>query len=43
MGGNEKTPLNMIRMCQMEVLPSKALDMGENLHLTIDYLLKNEY
>ena len=42
-GGNEETPLIVIRPCRMEVLLSRALDMNGSPHLIIGYLLKGEH
>ena len=41
-GSNKETPLSAVRMYEMEILPSKALDMNESVHLTIDYVLRGE-
>ena len=39
-GGDEETPLSVVRPCGMEVPPSEALDISGSPHLTIGYLLK---
>ena len=41
-GGGAKTPLRAITLCRMGVLPNGALNMSESLHLTINYLLRDE-
>ena len=33
----------MVRLCEMGVPPSEALDMIESPHLTIGYLLRDKY
>ena len=38
----KKTPISAVKLCEMEVLSSEALDKSEILHLTIDYLLRGE-
>ena len=40
MGGDEETLFSMIRVCGMGVPPTRALNMSERPHLTIDYLLQ---
>ena len=42
-GGGEKTPLSTVRLYEMEIPPSEALDMSGSLHLTIGYLLRIGY
>ena len=42
-GGGEEIPLSAVRLCRMKVSPNACLDMSGSLHLTIGYLLKNEY
>ena len=42
-GGSEEIPLSVIRLYRMEVPAIGALDMNGSLHLTIGFLLKNEY
>ena len=43
MHGNGETPLSKIRMHEMGITLSIALDMCGSLHLTILYLLRVEY
>ena len=40
--GGGGTPLSAVRLCRMDIIPKKALDMYGSLHLTIPYLLKGE-
>ena len=42
MSGSEEKPLNVIRPCGMEISLNKVLDTRESLHLTMDYLLRDE-
>ena len=39
-GSGEETPLSTVRLCEMGVPPSEALDMSGSLHLIIGYLLR---
>ena len=41
--GSNDTPLNIIKLYRMEVLPSEVLDISGSLHLIIGYLLRDEY
>ena len=41
--GNEKTSLNAVWLCRMEVPPNGALDLNGSLHLIIGYLLKGDH
>ena len=38
MGGGEETQLSTIRLFEMKVLQSEALDMNQSPHLIIDYM-----
>ena len=40
--GGGGAPLSAVRLCEMGVIPSKALDMYGSLYLTISYLLRGE-
>ena len=42
MGSSEKTLLNVLRSCRMEVPSNGALDMNVSPHLTIGYLLRSK-
>ena len=42
MHGGVGTLLSAIRPCGMDIIPKKALDMYESLHLIIPYLLRGE-
>ena len=42
MHGSGGIPLSVVRLCGMDVIPRKALDMYGSLHLTIPYLLRGE-
>ena len=42
MHGRSGTPPSAVRLCGMDITPSKALDMYRSLHLIIPYLLRNE-
>ena len=42
MGDSRETPLNVVRLYVMEILPSGALDISRSLHLIISYLLKDK-
>ena len=42
MDGDEETPLSIVRMCKIGVLPSRALDMSGSMYVTITYLLRGE-
>ena len=42
MHGGGETPLSAVRLCEMGVIPKKALDMYGSPHLTIPYLLMGE-
>ena len=42
MHGGGGTALSAVRLCGMDVISRKVLDMYGSLHLTIPYLLRNE-
>ena len=42
MHGGSGTPPSAVRLCGMDVIPRKALDMYGSPHLTIPYLLRAE-
>ena len=42
MHGDGGTSLSTVRLCGMDVIPRKALDMYGSPHLTISYLLRDE-
>ena len=42
MHGGGGTPLSVVRLCGMDVTPSKTLDMYGSLNLTIPYLLRGD-
>ena len=42
MHGSSETPLTAVRLCGMDVIRRKALDMYGSPHLTILYLLRGE-
>ena len=37
-GGGEETPLSVVRLCKIGVLPRGAVNMNESPHLFISYL-----
>ena len=41
--GGKETPLSAVRSCGMGVSLNKALDMNRSLHLSICFLLRDEY
>ena len=42
MSGGVETPLSVVRPCEMGIPPIEALHTSRSLHLTIDYLLRDE-
>ena len=42
MHGGGGTLLSVVRPCEMDITPKKALDMYGSLYLTISYLLRGE-
>ena len=40
--GGEETPLSVIRLCGMEIPPSRALDMSGSPYLIIGYLQRDK-
>lgn len=40
--GGEETQLNVVRPCELGIIPSEALDMSRSPHLSIGYLLRME-
>ena len=42
-GGGEDIPFNVVKLCEIEVLPNGAFDMNENPYLIIGYPLKDEH
>ena len=41
--GGKDTPLRLVMLCKMKVLPSEALHMNGGLYLSIDYLQSDEW
>ena len=41
-GDEEETPLSIVKPCGMRVQSNGALNMNENLHLILNYLIRNE-